>query len=49
MTTKTTSDWLCDVVGCDQEWVMAVGSEKRCFHHAREKADEEEAQQNVKT
>lgn len=41
--TKTTLLDTCDVIGCDQEWDIRVGEERRCYHHAKEKALEEES------
>lgn len=38
---ESKTPWLCDVLGCDQEFDIQIGDEKRCLHHAQEKADEE--------
>lgn len=38
----------CDVPGCEFEWDVKVGDEKRCLMHAKEKALQEEANKNVK-
>jgi len=36
----TPASLLCDVPGCDEEMVVRVGAEQRCYRHALERGNE---------